>query len=510
MLKHIALILGALAVPLAAAHADPTDTKLTDPKITRALERELLSDRAVPFDDIDVDTSLGIVTMTGSVDNLLAKERAVRVAETVKGVRAVIDRITIDPITDRSDAEIERDVHRALLDDPATDSYEVDVAVAQGAVTLSGTVDSWHERDLPERVAMGVRGVRSIQNDIHVVRETMRVDSEISAEIKKALRWNALVDDALIDVSVTEGKVRLDGTVGSAAERRLAISEAWTSGVSAVDATALKVKGWARDPDLRGDKFVLKEPAKVEDALDMALVQDPRVYSFNVEADADPAGVVTLRGTVDNLKALRAAEDVALHTVGVHSVLNHLRVRPAERSDTEIATSLRDAIQRDPYLDGYEVAVRVHDGVAHLSGTVDTFFEKGHADDVAARINGVKRVANKLEVEDLPYAYSPYVDDWVIWTNDWYVLDHTPRASLESDSEIRDAIVGELWWSPYVSSDQVTVEVSDGVATLSGTVDSWWERYAARQNAVDGGAIFVRNELEVADGTRKNTVDSQQ
>jgi osmotically-inducible protein OsmY len=40
-----------------------------------------------------VNTRDGIVTLSGWVDNLLAKERAGQIAESVKGVRAVVNRI---------------------------------------------------------------------------------------------------------------------------------------------------------------------------------------------------------------------------------------------------------------------------------------------------------------------------------------------------------------------------------------------------------------------------------
>jgi osmotically-inducible protein OsmY len=39
--------------------------------------------------------------------------------------------------------------------------------------------------------------------------------------------------------------------------------------------------------------------------------------------------------------------------------------------------------------------------------------------------------------------------------------------------------------------------VTDGVATLTGTVDSWAERRAATDNAYEGGAVWVENELWV-------------
>jgi osmotically-inducible protein OsmY len=54
-----------------------------------------------------------------------------------------------------------------------------------------------------------------------------------------------------------------------------------------------------------------------------------------------------------------------------------------------------------------------------------------------------------------------------------------------------------LWWSPFVDSDRIDVRVEEGVATLRGTVEDLEERDAALENARDGGAVEVRDRLEV-------------
>jgi osmotically-inducible protein OsmY len=41
------------------------------------------------------------------------------------------------------------------------------------------------------------------------------------------------------------------------------------------------------------------------------------------------------------------------------------------------------------------------------------------------------------------------------------------------------------------------VAVDNGVAVLTGTVDTWSERQAAAENARQGGAIMVDNNLKV-------------
>ena len=71
------------------------------------------------------------------------------------------------------------------------------------------------------------------------------------------------------------------------------------------------------------------------------------------------------------------------------------------------------------------------------------------------------------------------------------------RSPGKTDRQIKDSIESQLWWSPFVSSDQVNVAVDNGVATLTGMVDTPGERQAATDNAYQGGATLVENNLVV-------------
>jgi osmotically-inducible protein OsmY len=496
--RFVAIVAAMLAVALMALPAPAApQQELTDRNISDAIEDEMLFSTAVPANMIDVKTSEGIATLTGTVDNILAKQRAGRLAETVKGVRSVINRIKVQPDEDRSDAAIRNDVIAALAYDPAADSYELDVSVEDGVVTLEGTVQSWQEKQLAMTVAKGVKGVNALKDAITVSYEQDRTDAEIAAEVRKALKWDALVDHALITVSVDDSKVTLDGTVGSAAERRQARYDAWVVGVSDVDASGLKVRDWAKDDQMQRKSFPIKSSDEIKDAINDALVYDPRTFSFNI--DVDVAGsAVTLRGKVDNMLAKRAAEQVARRTTGVTAVTNRIKVRPDEElSDEEIAANVRKALLRDPVADRFEITVSVVDNTAYLYGDVDTYYEKSRAHDASATANGVTNVRNNLDVEytDEPMVYDPYVTEYHPYTFDWY--DYEPYYTFETDSEIKDNIQDELWWSPFVDQNQVNVSVDNGVATLKGTVDTYAERESARENAYEGGATWVVDKMEI-------------
>jgi osmotically-inducible protein OsmY len=471
---------------------------ITDMAISDAVEDELYFDPGVASSQIDVETHNGIVTLKGTVNNILSRDRATRIVETVKGVRAVVNLIKVKPSIFRSDAEIRDDVMDALLFDPAADSYEIKVSVADNVATLRGTVDSLQERELAERVAKGVKGVVDVENQISVVFDMNRPDAEIEAEIEEALRWNTLVDNYLINVTVNDGEVRLDGVVGSASEKNHARVTAWVAGVTSVDGSGIKVKKWARDKDLRKDKYVVKSEAALRRAIQKALLHDPRVFAFDIQVDVIDARVI-LRGLVDNLKAKRAAEQDAQNTVGVSFVENRIKIRSkAALIDKKVAERIRAALFRDPYVERYEIGVRVLNGIAYLNGTVDTFFEKYHAEDVTSRVRGVIAVRNNMFV-DYPSVplYDPYVDGWY-YPHVSIPFEQGHRYYLgKTDAQIEEEIKEELWWSPFVNLEDVEVTVEDGIATLSGDVDSWVEYNAAIENAYEGGAIRVRQKMKI-------------
>lgn len=193
-----------------------------------------MEDVATPAGFIDVSTAEGVVTLEGSVSHILARERAEKIARTVKGVRAVVNRITVAPPY-RTDAEIREKVENALLANPATDSWQVAAEVDTAVVTLTGRVDSWQEKQLAWTVAKGVYGVRDLRNELDIDYDQARTDAQIRDEVAEILLWDSRVDSALIDVSVEDGRVGLSGIVGSAAERRIAVADAWVDGTEYVD-----------------------------------------------------------------------------------------------------------------------------------------------------------------------------------------------------------------------------------------------------------------------------------
>jgi len=470
------------------------DTELTDKDITYAINREFIIQDGVDANAIEASTELGIVTLEGEVDDLLAKQRATKVARMVKGVRGVVNLLAIQD-THKTDQEIKSDIEDAWLMDAATESYELDVRINDGVATLTGNVESWQEKELAEKVAKGVSGVREIINEIEYEFDANRADPEIKKEIEQALKWDTRIDDELINVSVENNVVTLDGTAGSATEKNLAYNTAWVAGVKHVDTEDLKVNPVFKDEDLDKKQFEDLSDGEIKQAIVDAFIYDPRVYSFNPQVDVND-GLVTLTGHVDNLQAKKAAENDAKNINGVWKVDNFLKVRPPEvYKDTEIAEDIRQAFYRNPSLEQFEIDVSVFGGTAYLEGSVDNFYEKYHAEELASTVNGVTEIKNKIEVNSgaMPYAfdydyfiYSPY------WTEQNY--GNSPR---KSDIEIANDIQNQIFWSSQVDAPDVRISVNKGIATLNGEVDTWNEKYFAEKNAYEGGAIYVENNIDV-------------
>jgi len=457
------------ATPVQAAKA------IRDIDITHAVETDLWLNEAVPSHNIDVTTKSGIVTLTGSVYNLLARREATKIAEDIRGVRAVVNEITVRAV-ERPDLEIQGDVMDALRSDPATSAYGVSAEVHAGVVVLSGKVNSYAEKGLCTDVAEGVRGVKGVENNIQVSYDQNRTDKQIQEEIQALLEDDVRINAYGIEVQVKKGLVTLSGTVGSAAEKSLIKDKSWVAGVQAVDDSGLKVDPWMREKMQREVAFTFKNDKGIEKAVKDAFAQDPRVWSYEIEPESR-YGSVTLRGTVDNLAAKEAAGQDARNTVGVWRVKNFVKVRPSEQvSDADLTTNVKKALQRDPYLDADAIEVSVHDGKVYLHGSVDSEFQKSQAADAAYRVKGVVDVADYLTVNK----------SWP-WKSDW---------AIEED------VQNELYWDAGLGGSDVNVSVDDGVVTLTGNVNNWRQYSDAVRDAYKGGAKSVKNELHVRNAVR--------
>jgi len=81
----------------------------------------------------------------------------------------------------RSDERIHEDVCEMLTHDPHVDASEIEIAVSDGTVTLSGNVEDRNQKRRAEEAIENVSGVRDVHNNVRV---SGRSDQETRSEQK--------------------------------------------------------------------------------------------------------------------------------------------------------------------------------------------------------------------------------------------------------------------------------------------------------------------------------------
>jgi len=149
----------------------------TDAGITGLIKTKLAADDRVRASEINVDTTNGVVTLTGNVDSQEARDQAIKLAKETSGVRDVKDMISVRsgsasgnaPEPNRTvgehidDAGITMRVKARLLDDPTVKGLKIDVDTREGVVFLTGSVPSDAERKQAIELARTTEGVKDVQ-----------------------------------------------------------------------------------------------------------------------------------------------------------------------------------------------------------------------------------------------------------------------------------------------------------------------------------------------------------
>ncbi len=198
---------------------------------------ELEWDPEVDAAHVGVQVDRGVVTLTGTVNTYTEYKAAERAAFRVAGVRAVANEIFVklpgDIIADEAIATRIADAFESNVLIPKG----VRIRVAQGGVTLEGTVEWQYQRNVAEKTARAICGVNWVSNLIEIVQPAIAAEA-IEAGIKQALVRNAAVDAGRVHVAVSGRELSLTGTVQSWAEKKEAEAAAWrTPGIIAVTNT---------------------------------------------------------------------------------------------------------------------------------------------------------------------------------------------------------------------------------------------------------------------------------
>ncbi len=144
----------------------PVDTKRSDEDIAAAAIDRLAWDVSVPPGAIQVTVEQGWLTLTGAVDRHYQQQAAEQDVRRLFGVVGVSNRIAIKAAIDAS--TISDDIMHALHRSWLFDENNVKVSAVGGRVHLTGSVDSWLDRQTAASTAWAAPGTTSVENDIRV------------------------------------------------------------------------------------------------------------------------------------------------------------------------------------------------------------------------------------------------------------------------------------------------------------------------------------------------------
>lgn len=478
--------IGAVAVPPNGAVMPPQQE--VDSSISRAIQRRLARDPGVDTAQVAVSTRNGVVTLSGQTGALLTKTRAGQLASTIRGVREVRNDIRVTA-TQRAPWDLRNDVDAALESAPALHQDEIKAQVEQGFVTLIGRVGSWPEKNLAQLLTERVSGVQGVDNKLNVAYDGHRSDSAIRNDILSRLRWDPWLQRPELRVEVANGAVRLNGLVESAAARQHARQDGWVQGVRTVDASGVEVVPNVRvalgHSGLAAGEVPLPTGRLSDSELQSSIVQaassDPLLLPAHLGVSVNH-GIVTLTGHVNNAEAGRRAAQLVRAFPGVEDVINLVQVEPAPNyTDPQIKNNVEVALAQDSRLELQPITVSVHDRRVFLSGNVETSNQRARAAQLAAKVPGVTAVENDIVTPGN--------------ANSGVAIAGAPLNM--NDRQIERDIREQLTFDPLVDQTQIHVAVSDGVATLSGIVDTPVQRHVAIQCAREGGALEVVDALNL-------------
>jgi osmotically-inducible protein OsmY len=215
-------------------------------------------------------------------------------------------------------SDLQHEVMEELEFDPSLDAAGIGVSVEDGVVTLDGHVPTYADKITAEKAAKRVEGVKGVANDLTVTLRmgTERDDTDIAQAAVRALEWNVWIPKGVVQVTVKDGWITLDGTLDWQYQRNAARTAVeHLTGVKGVT-----------------NLIILKTtvlPAEVERRVQSAFQRAASIDAKQVHADT-VGGRVTLHGTVRSWTEREDAERAAWSVAGVTEVDNHLGIGMTE------------------------------------------------------------------------------------------------------------------------------------------------------------------------------------
>lgn len=215
----------------------------------------------------------------------------------------------------------------------------------------------------------------------------------------------------------------------------------------------------------------MKNNAELQKDVQNAIAWEPLLHAAEIGVTVKD-GIVSLTGTVDSYAKKTEAENAAKRVIGVKALVENIEVKLSNslsKTDIEIANEILNSLKTDSYVPNDKVKVKVEKGWVTLEGELAWDYQRESAKSAVRYLAGVRGVSNNIKIKS-------EVHDAI------------------EQKDVEDAIAR----SSIVNNNDIHVKVSGNTVTLTGTVNSWYQRDEAGLIAWKTPGIWhVKNELTV-------------
>ena len=144
----------------------PNSTSKTDIEVADEIVKAFKSNALIPENMIKVIVEDGQVTLEGEMQWDYQREMTKNAIHYLPGVKAIINNIKIK--SEIHDAIKQKDVENAMKMNWVVYDSDIHIKVSGTTVTLTGTVNSWHQKEEAGRIAWKTPGIQHVENNLFV------------------------------------------------------------------------------------------------------------------------------------------------------------------------------------------------------------------------------------------------------------------------------------------------------------------------------------------------------
>jgi osmotically-inducible protein OsmY len=215
----------------------------------------------------------------------------------------------------------------------------------------------------------------------------------------------------------------------------------------------------------------MKNNQELQTDVQNAIKWEPLLNAAEIGVTAKD-GIVSLTGVVDSYSKKMEAENAAKKVIGVKAIVENIEIKFPNswtKTDAEIANEVLSGLKNNWSVPNEKVTVKVENGWITLDGELPWNYQKEAAKSAINYLTGVKGVTNNIKIKSESH-------------------DAIEKKDVEN-------AIGRSW---SVDDSDINVSVSGTTVTLTGTVNSWYQKEEAGRIAWNTPGIWhVKNELAV-------------